>query len=364
MNNKYIIGFIVTIIVIIFILLSIINFFKTKNYIKNPCINYWYLRSDSDGKQSFYENGNYLFQEISPPSSVSKCNDDGLCENLNISSACYDNECIPYTNSEIYNNPCCSSDKMRQACDSWVSNNSNLNWLWDFCGKNKNNPLCQDITQKSISKYKDQLCSLYRSVCTGELSNREENDKNCFLRPVATPFDSEPFDQIKELFINTPYLYSKFKTKIKVKNLKNGSRGWGFWNTTMSTDMCFIWFMQQDGICPKLDSPNPICPEGQSYLLNGMYVMIFFINNGKPVSRFIKIQDLDEDWHTYEIDWKKDNIIFKVDDKQVYKETEFIPSERLSFHCWVDNSVFGPYHIVQKMVENRSQEIEWIKIWI
>jgi hypothetical protein len=319
-------------------------FFKTE--MKNPPASYWFFRSDEGGAQFFDQDGYYLKQSIQPPIPRGKCdNSDSKCPQDNV---CYNGMCIPpYTNAEIYNNPCCGYEETENACKKWISDN--------FCEKNKDNPIC---TFLDVDKLKKQLCDLHKEICKGNSSTSV-----CNLVPNPINIDNNPVDSLKELFFNVPYLYSDFSITIKVNNLKDGSRGWGFWNTTMSLDMAFIWFIQQDGICPP--GFGELCPSGQLYGLNGFYAMIYMpsYKDGKYIPKIKTFKlDIDEDWHDYKITWKKDKIVFYMDGKDVYTETEVIPDVNMAFHCWVDNAVFAPVHVVQNMKRERSQIIKKLSI--
>jgi hypothetical protein len=301
------------------------------NLIHNPKENYWFVRNDGSGISNFNQNNYYLYQEISPYS-VSDC----FLGNCGTDQQCYDKRCVPYCNSEIYNSPCCSDEQIIEVC-----------------------------TRNGINK---DICNITRSICNGPVINRmtEELSNNCYLIPNKNIIDNKISLIFEELFFNTPYLYNDLEIKVRVKNLKSGSRGWGFWNTVMNQDMCYIWFMQQDGICPN--TLNPFCPSGKEYALNGMYVMIVIPSSmsidGKEKFRTIKIKDLDEEWNTYNIIWKKEGIKFLVNGKTVYEEKDksYIPNIRLALHCWVDNAVFAPFHVVQNMKKPRSQTIEYLVI--
>jgi len=353
---------VILIILAILILISVIllltskkeHYRSTSQSITNPPHSYWYWRSDAGGKQIFNQDGVYIHQVVYPPNSV------GECSACPADSVCYNGACLPYTNSEIYNNPCCSQIRLVEACEKWLTED-NLTWLWNLC-KNNPSPICQEITRAKVSETKDLLCKLFQSVCTGALTEHTNGHCNLELSPIPLSMDADPFKAIQELFLNCPYQYSKFQAKIRVTNLQNGSRGWGFWNTTMiPSKMAMVWFMHQDGTCPQSLKNNIFCPAGQTYPLNGMYAMV--VAPGlKP--QMVKLNDLDENWHDYAIDWQKDKITFSIDKKIVYTEKTAIPSNHMAFHCWVDNAVFAPGHVVQNMQAPRSQDIKSLQIWV
>jgi hypothetical protein len=310
---------------------GILDCLNTNYLVYNPNESYWFVRNDGSGISKF-GNDYYLYQEISPYSLGDCILGDCISD-----QQCYNGKCVPYSNSEIYNSPCCSDQKLIDTCDKY-----NIN--------------------------KD-ICNITRSICNGPVINRiEENEENnCYLIQNKNIIDNKISLIFEELFFNTPYLYNNLEIKIKVKNLKSGSRGWGFWNTVMNQDMCYIWFMQQDGICPI--SLNPLCPSGKEYGLNGFYIMIVIPSSmsldGKEKFKVIKIKNLNEEWNLYNINWKQENIEFLVNNQIVYveKDKSFIPNIRLAFHCWVDNAVFAPFHVVQDMKEKRSQIIEYLSIF-
>jgi len=168
---------------------------------------------------------------------------------------------------------------------------------------------------------------------------------------LDSPF-SHIMQMVRDAFLNLPYKYAKMSCMMKMTNLRDGSRGVGFWNTMTTHDMQFAWFMQQDGVITK----------GIPYPLNGMYAMILISGRDAfPVYRKIPVAEVDEKWHNYTIDWQRDKIEFYYDGVKVLSEKDYIPDRNLAFHAWVDNSVFLPvgnnWHLVQQMNAPRSQEI-------
>lgn len=351
-NALIILGFIIILLVIVAVVLYCENLGK----VKNPDSSYWFARSDAGGHEVFNSGGNYLYQEIVPPISTGACDSDGKCTT---DAGCFNGQCIPYTNSEIYNSPCCSVEKMQAACEAWITSQPSAtvqNLLQGLCQKYPD--LCSVLNSNNLQAIKTTLCQLYMSICGGPLSSMIPSKyDHCYLVPNAIPSDPDIVTSLKELFFNTPYLYSKIITKIKVSNLKDGSRGWGFWNTNVDP-MAMAWFIQQDGICPP--GLGKECPEGP-YELNGFYAMI--TDPVKGTYSMQKLPDLDEGWHTYEIDWQPTYINFIVDGNVVHKETKVIPSTRMAYHCWVDNAIFAPWHVVQNMSAPRSQTTAWIEIY-
>lgn len=284
----------------------------SSNYFSNPPQSYWFFKTDSEGVINYTKNNVYLSLEIKP-------NDT-------------------YTNAEFYNNPCFNKEIVDKACEK-LNDLKYKNMLLDLC-KNNTYDICTNI-----ENYKNGLCSLFKSSCSSLQTNNEKD----YLMPNNKPFP---------LFYNAPYLYSKFKTTLKIKNSKGGSRGWGFCDKSdLPNSSTYIIFIQQEGKCTD---NSELCFDKDLYILNGFFIMI--VTNDKKLTLF-RVTDLDENWHDYEIDWKQDKIVFKIDDNVIYTETKNIPSNNLSFHCWVDNAIFSPRTVVQKETENRSIDIKTLDIW-
>ena len=232
--------------------------------------------------------------------------------------------CVPYSNAEIYNSTCCDS------FDSLKFDPSDLLSLFRV--------------------------SLLKMVC------ENESVKNCNLSFTPTITLDDPFNQtkqsIKDTVINTPYLYTKVYQKITCKNLNNGSRGFGYWNTTIDLKNTSIaWFIQLSG--EKDESLNGFYIQCQKPMIN---------ETDLPIS-FTKIQDLDENEHSYMIDWKKDSIDFYVDDVIVHTETKNVPNKNMAYHNWVDNSTFtyknnALVHIIHKTDKEKSNIIKDLQIYL
>ncbi len=341
---------------------------KKKIIVHNPPKEYWFWRRDYTGTHEYNPNPSvYIKQTITPPKSLGKCNtkDGTPCQN---SVACFNGQCLPYANSEIYNNPCCMNQAER-LCNSWI-NKQKYDWselLYMLVPKDKQY-LFQHV--KSNKEFKKIWCEQFNNIC------RDSNDSfigpikdeklagHCYLEMSAMPDPSQYNQLIRSTFHNNPYLYAKLECSVKITNLKNGSRGWGFWNTFGVPDkQSWAWFMQQDGVCP----PNQeLCPYKKPYFLNGFYAFIMTpYDKDKKYFTGYKLPDLDENWHDYVIDWKQDSVKFYIDGKVVASDSNIVPQRHMAFHFWVDNSVFGPTgidHWVQDMKKPRSQEMSNFKI--
>lgn len=290
----------------------------TDKYVKNPASHYWINRSDGSGTHIY---DNYLTLLIRPYQTTA-CSDKIKCTELN--SKCIDGVCVPYSNAEIYNGTCCNTDTMQDA--------KALTTLFNL-----------------PNKYR---LSLLKMVC-----ENQPVIQHCNLQYTPTITMDDPITQtrqsILDTVINTPYLYSKVTQTITCTNLKNGSRGFGFWNTSPDLQHTSIaWFIQIDG----MDSQ-----------MNGFYAHCQIPATTKNFINFVKLPDLDENEHTYIIDWKKDKIQFSIDGKIVHTETIVVPSGNMAYHNWVDNSTFSYengnlVHIIQKLKTEKSNRIKSIEI--
>ena len=289
--------------------------FIHSNHVKNPDKHYWINRVDGSGNHD-YSNDHYLTLSITP-FHTNQCSARSECKELNVN--CLQGNCVPYSNAEIYNSTCCES--------------------------------IEDLPVDPNNKLSQLRKNLLHSVCQSNLL------QNCKLTYTPTLTLDDPFTQteqaIKDTVINAPYLYSYVKQTIRCKNLKDGSRGFGFWNTSVDFKNTGIaWFIQ---------------------LSSGDKNDGFYIHCQKPMTdklnmNLVKIKDLDEEEHEYTIDWKKDSIDFYMDDELVHTETQNVPSIPMAYHNWVDNSVFdydksgNLIHLIQNLKEEKSNIIKSLEI--
>lgn len=298
--------------VVVLVWLIVMKSHLDPNDIYNPPKTYWFARSDKGGSLS-WGGKYYMVQKIESPKVEGTCTLETAAKDCPL-AFCRDKQCVPYTNAEIYNNPCCL-DTISDKCDS----------LW------KADPVASKIVSQNFGR---EICKLVSSVCKGKgvavPEGLDRKDCNLVVNPSFVDIPTQELEQfVMDSFLNLPYLYADLTINVQAVGLKNGSRGWGFWNTqgSLSTQNT-IWFIHQNGLNP----------DGSPYAMNGMYIMIVSSTLGKNV---YKLPDLDEEFHKYRILWKKDSITFFVDGKQVFQETKVLVSQPTSFHCWVDNAVFG-----------------------
>ncbi len=191
--------------------------------------------------------------------------------------------------------------------------------------------------------------------------------------PVDPPL-KEQNKFVYDFFLNVPYAPSNgivFSATIKAENLNGGSRGWGFWNTSLGVGTLlgygmslaslglgdnFAWFIQCEGYKPN----------GDPYPWNGFWAQTRNAS-GKvwPPCSCIRLPDLDEEWHDYRIEINKDSVEYFIDEKSVAKVTnpECLPNTPLAFHNWVDNALYlgdPPYIALQTSTApriNRTQSM-------
>ncbi len=186
------------------------------------------------------------------------------------------------------------------------------------------NYLVNSIPPASSNAYSNS--EVYNSPYTTQLP------KNVIVNPypVDTITDTIELENfIYDLFINIPFAPAHniiFSAKIKVENINGGSRGWGFWNTNAIpvVGMKTAWFMQQQG---NVSEEN-----------NGFFAHTF---NGLQFS-VVRLPDLDENWHEYQIVMNSNCIEYFIDGISVARVTNpsNIPNAPMAFHNWVDNACF------------------------
>lgn len=232
---------------------------------QNDLLNKWLFRTDGNAENIIYPNGTIkLYLPI-----LHNATD------------------IMY-NSEIYNNPCCL-DQL---------NCSEINY--------NINPI----------PYETQYCHLLKIACQAT-----PNTNECKLYPGNIDDSLEnPFQYLKDTYLNLPYLYGEFNSSIYITTPTNGSYGFGLWNTNMNPEkMEFIWFMHFNQ------------PYGTQF--NGLWAMLIKENYAKV----IKLTDINYyEYNYYSIQWTKNNIKMYINDNKVCDiDVQF--SNNLAYHTWMDN---------------------------
>lgn len=169
---------------------------------------------------------------------------------------------------------------------------------------------------------------------------------------------TEPALFLYDLFLNLPYVAKNgtiFSARVKAQNLQGGSRGWGFWNTSMGLNSQIAWFIQFNGFEP----------DGKPYPLNGFWAQT---QNGLQISMF-PLPPLDEGWHDYRIEMTSESVNYYIDNRFLAQVTGgAIPSSPMAFHNWVDNAVFdigkgGVEHVMQPTTEPRFNYTEFMRVY-
>ncbi|GAB2182469.1 hypothetical protein DLREEDagrD3_26920 [Denitratisoma sp. agr-D3] len=145
----------------------------------------------------------------------------------------------------------------------------------------------------------------------------------------------------RDLVWNTPYLATtataqKIVMSIKAEGDGGGSRGWGFWNTTMNPFAWqYAWFME---------FTNPVSPppaKGQPTVKKTLLAMtVTNIDLSHLNAGGICLTQLPDDiyrWRDYTIVWRGNAVEYQIDQQPVAVHTQFVPNGGMSFHNWVDN---------------------------
>lgn len=194
------------------------------------------------------------------------------------------------SNAEVYNNPCCLE---------YFSKCSNYESIIF--------PL----------PYETQICNILNDICKHSPSISNE----CNLQKPKNSLDryiTNPIQDLKDSYVNVPYLYGIFNITIDTseeKKYKNGTFGFGLWNTaSLPKDMELAWFMYFQ------NSNN-----------TGLYIMIC----GNMSCKYKKM-DFFTGKNKYDIVWSDKYFEFYVNDKSVYKTNKTI-HKHMAYHTWIDN---------------------------
>lgn len=158
---------------------------------------------------------------------------------------------------------------------------------------------------------------------------------------IASPFpaekitnENELYNFVYDLFMNIPFSSTHnvvFEANIKVGNLENGSRGWGFWNTDVLPflGMKVAWFIQQQGLDANKQPRNQF--------------QVWTISGVNTIDIYDVPTPLDENWHTYKIAMNSSSVEYFMDNVLIHKvagKEGNIINGPMAFHNWVDNAFF------------------------
>jgi hypothetical protein len=179
------------------------------------------------------------------------------------------------------------------------------------------------------------------------------------LFPVDSPDDLPNF--LTDLFLNNPFTPAgglELDARVQAANLVGGSRGWGFWNTSvLPLTMQVAWFIQFNGT-----GSGGVTP----FYDDGFYAIT---QNGLNITT-TKIADLDEGPHDYRITLADGLVYYFVDGNLVASASgPSVPTAPMTIHYWVDNALFGwdptshaIVHIMQETSAPRSNIMERFRV--
>lgn len=236
-------------------------------------------------------------------------------------------------------------------------NNSCVNNLQLLELKNNvwSEPLYNNIYDTCSTPYPYQKDTKY--LTPFNLTSSWNNLKGSYLETNPLALSSgdieKPWKALRDITFNNPYHADKNKAIRIVMDIKaetkdqGGSRGWGFWNTSLDPDFLQLaWFMEYS-------IPDNIKKDNKS---NRAVVMQSI---GKDSNDQLKICSTILDpveydiykWHTYKIEWRDNGVLYFVDGNLVATHKDIFLKKHMAFHNWVDNR---NYTLIDKMIEGIS----------
>ncbi|MDH5180947.1 MAG: family 16 glycosylhydrolase [Gammaproteobacteria bacterium] len=235
-----------------------------------------------------------------------------------------------YTNAEMYNNSCIKDTGTGSAAQQLATLK---NSVWG-------RPLYHRIVAACDIPYPYQATGsyLYPFGLTSSWTNTSPAhlDEN-HLALTASDQEAE-WKAIRDITFNNPYRSDtstaiRLTTQIRAEtNDQGGSRGWGFWNTTLDSGFLQLaWFMEYSvpqAYVQKKKRNRSVVMQTIGRSENGKSFKICSTVLSKP--------DI-YDWHTYRIEWRDNAVRYFVDDKLVADHRDIKLDKHLAFHNWVDN---------------------------
>ena len=301
----------------------------------NEKFNTWFWREDAVGVHAF----NHV--DVNAP--VDGCTADTPC--VKLTAPIYAppaGQNAPYINAEMYNNSCVRQGPGHPAKQPYDR-------LLDPV-----NPLLQSISFVSptelhagITKYCHMPYPYREGSSTAYPAPYAKDGWNTTTTAdiahnyLALIADKEAdWKWYRDVGFNNPYVAneqtaSRLDMRIKVTGTDGGSRGWGYWNTTMNPlVMQFAWFME----ITTLKNPDASSdPEFD----NTVWMMT--VKGGDSDAAGFCVTALEPevasiyDWHDYTIEWREDAVQYLVDGKVMATHSSYVPDRNLAFHNWVDN---------------------------
>ena len=292
------------------------NYLYTGQPSDNTTFNTWFWREDATGTHTFEYTGDPGCTKTKPCVKLTAMPDPKA-------------DPMPYINGEMYNNSCARKgighpepqpfDRLPDAA----------------------NPLVQTPIppQQLQAKIKATCSTRYPYRNNGTPFTSYASDGWNTTTPVtlySNPFaylEEEPtWEWYRDLAFNSPYLAGpgvsqRITMEIKAEAEEGGSRGWGFWNTSMDPYvMQFAWFMELS--TPTTNSMLMMTVRGGAGKAGGYCVT--------PVSKVDPGYSV-LDWHQYQVAWHADAVEYYLDGKLLARHTQYVPDSGMAFHNWSDN---------------------------
>lgn len=309
--------------------------------------NTWFWREDAIGI--------HTFNDIDP----NKCTQHSPCVKLTApvsTNQGYPDRKTPYINSEMYNNSCVKQGvghPQKQAYDHLLDLHDNP---WNALVHNPETLHAQigSVCDTPYPYRKDSMNVNHHSFAKDSWNTTTPGILTANRLAQWLAPESQPWQRYRDFAFNTPYqatpnLAQRITMTIKAQGHGFGSRGWGYWNTTMDfISMQFAWFMEID---------SPLRASLHSPAIHGTYMMTVKGENsngklsiGYCMTRLPATVNIYK-WHNYRIEWMPHEVRYWVDGKLYATHTKNVPNKALSFHNWVDNRNYG-YAVLNNDPEN------------
>jgi len=282
--------------------------------------NTWFWREDSAATHQF---------EVT---SVPGCSEKQPCVRLTAQAYPANPD---YTNAEMYNNSCIQDAKTGTASQQ-LANLKESRW---------GTPLFNRITSICNIPYPYQNSGSYLTPYDQNSSWTGTKPAHLDANPLAfTAGDVEaPWKAIRDITFNNPYHADsthvlRLKTEIKAEAPdQGGSRGWGFWNTSMDPGyLQLAWFMEYSVPEAYLSSVKSDKPNRQVVMQT-----IGRANDGKTLRICSTVLPAKSysiyTWRHYSIEWRPDAVRYFVDGHLVADHRNIKLDRHMAFHNWVDN---------------------------
>lgn len=185
----------------------------------------------------------------------------------------------------------------------------------------------------------------------------------------ANPFAFTIFDRestwqaVRDIAFNNPYLATaespvRIGMTTRAQGKGGGSRGWGFWNTSLDPKVWQIaWFMEysyQTGASTDNVSSTVLMQTVTADAAgNTSYCMSSLDPNDYDIYH----------WQNYRIEWFTSGIYYYVDDQLVAAHPNIAPKRAMAFHNWVDNrNYFGGTPSNFPIMIERSNDIRAFEV--